>query len=137
MWNEELRSKVLQRLKTLDSLQNVNFEEEDIFVMPFKEVQLVCKSETIKLTDQPTSYLRSNENLDFYLLCDSSSANVLAHDFRQNPEFTLNQWQLKLECSGLTTELRTNTPAGSNFMKGPTFSFNISVHPSCIESKLL
>ena len=87
-------------------------------------------SPSIRLLDEPTSYLRFNQKLDFYLLCDGSdapsSASVLADDFRQAPEFTLKGWQLKLECRGLS--LKTGTvPAGS---EPPTFLFNISVYPS-------
>ncbi len=135
MWNEEVRSKVLERLRSLPTLQSVQIEEEDVCVMPFEEVQLVCRkaggiSPSIRLLDEPTSYLRYNQKLDFYLLCDGSdapsSASVLANDFRQAPEFTLKGWQLKLECRGLSVKTGT-VPAGS---KPPTFLFNISVYPS-------
>lgn len=135
MWNEDLRSKVLERLRSLESLGDVKIGEEDVCVMPFKEVQLVCRpngiSQYIRLVDQPTSYLRSNENLDFYLLCDvlSSSVDVLAKDFRQNTEFTLNGWQLKLECRGLSIKSGAS-PAGSALSEYPTFSFNITVNPN-------
>ena len=100
---------------------------------------MVCKTgslpKSISITAKPISFLRSNEQLDFCLLCDpTSSANSLAHDFRQNPEFTLNEWQLQLECRGISTEYGTAT-AG---LKRPTFSFNISIQPNDeIASKLL
>lgn len=129
MWNEQVRSKVLERLRSLPTFQNVKIEEEDICVMPFEEVQLVCRkpggiSPSIRLQDEPKSYFRYNQNLDFYLICDAaSSASVLADDFRQNPEFTLNGWQLKLQCSGLSTKTVT-VPAGS---EPPAFLFNISI----------
>ena len=127
MWNEEIRSKVLERLRSLKNLKNVEIEEEDICVMPFEEVLLVAKSgslpNSISLTDKPRSYLRSNEKLDFCLLCDSSSsAQALAHDLRLNTETTLNEWQLELECRGLSSNSGT-APAG---LKRPTFLFNIS-----------
>lgn len=44
MWNESLRFKVLERLRSLETFQNVKIEEEDICVIPFDEVQLICKS---------------------------------------------------------------------------------------------
>jgi len=139
MWNEDVRLKVLERLRTIESLRDVKIEEEEICVMPFEEVQLVCKpggiSHSIRLVDQPTSYLRSNEHLDFYLLCDVPS-NVLAHDFRQNAEFVLNQLGLKLECHGLTTQSGI-APAGSTLPERPTFVFNISVSPNQVTSKIL
>lgn len=80
--------------------------------MPYEEVQLVCDpgtgpNDSIKLVDRPTSYLRFPESLDFYLLCDSLTvANSLVGDFRKNPEFTLSNLQLKLECrrTGLVME---------------------------------
>jgi len=139
MWNEDVCSKVLERLRSLKSLNNLEIEDDDVCVMPFEEVRLVCKSgslpKSISLTAKPISFLRSNEQLDFCLLCDaSSSAYSLAHDFRQNPEFTLNEWQLELECRGISTEYGTAT-AG---LKRPTFSFNISIQPNDeIASKLL
>jgi len=127
MWNEEIRSKVLERLRSLKNLKNVEIEEEDICVMPFEEVLLVAKSgslpNSISLTDKPRSYLRSNEKLDFSLLCDSSSsAQALAHDLRLNTETTLNEWQLELECRGLFI----NSGAAPAGLKRPTFLFNIS-----------
>lgn len=132
MWNDEVCSKVLERLRSLPTLQSVQIEEEDVCVMPFEEVQLVCRkaggiSPSIRLLDEPTSYSRFNQNLDFYLLCDApSSASVLADDFRQAPEFTLKGWQLKLECRGLS--IKTDTvPARC---EPPTFLFNISIYPS-------
>ncbi len=137
MWNEELRSKVLERrLRSLESLCDVKIGEGDVCVMPFKQVQLIVyKPDGILkyarlLEDQPTSYLRSNENLDFHLLCDAlpSSVDVLAEDFRQNTEFTLKEWQLKLECRGLTIKSGT-TPVGWILLLSdecPTFSFNIT-----------
>ena len=125
MWNDELRIKVLERLRSLKSLQDVPIEEDDVCVLPFEEVLLVCKAgaipESTRLTNEPTSYLRSKEKLDFYLLCDEPSlVNALAEDFRQNPEFTVSSWQLKLECRGLSSN-------STLIKKRPTFSFNVSI----------
>ena len=136
MWNEELRSKVLERLRSLEGLQNVKIGEEDVCVMPYEEVKLVFKSgsvpKSITLMDQPTSYLRSNENLDFYLLCDVSSASsALAEDFRKFPEFTLKSWKLALECRGLGIQSGTAALTDSMFtgnLKRPTFTFNVSTN---------
>ena len=132
MWNDEVRSKVLERLRSLPTLQRVQIEEEDICVMPFEEVQLVCRksggiSPSIWLLDEPTSYFRHNQNVNFNLLCDApSTASAFADDFRQNPEFTVKEWQLKLECRGLSSKTGT-IPAGS---EPPTSLFNISIFPS-------
>jgi len=144
MWNEELRGKVLERLRSMKSLKNVEIDEDDVCVMPYEEVQLVCKSasvpQSIRLMDQPTSYLRSKENLDFYLLCDvSSSANALAEDFRLNPEFTLNSWKLALECRGLAIQSGTSLTESTSLkgqLKRPAFTFNVSIHPIKNASKL-
>ena len=35
MWNEDVRSKVLERLRSLKSLNNVEIEDDDVCVMPF------------------------------------------------------------------------------------------------------
>lgn len=144
MWNEELRAKVLERLRSLESLQNVKIGEEDVCVMPYDEVQLAFKSgsvpKSIMLMDQPTSYLRCNEQLDFYLLCDLSSAsNALAEDFRKYPEFTLKTWKLSMECRGLAIQSGSSLSEPTSFkthLKRPGFSFNVSVHPSKNAGKL-
>jgi len=133
MWNDKLRIKVLERLRSLKSLQDVPIEEDDVCVLPFEEVLLVCKSgaipESTRLTNEPTSYLRSKEKLDFYLLCDEPSlVNALAEDFRQNPEFTVSSWQLKLECRGLSSN-------STLIKKRPTFSFNVSILPNEVTCK--
>jgi len=140
MWNVELRLKVLERLRELDSLRDVKIEEDDICIMPFEEVQLVCTSgslpQSISLTDKPTSYLRSNETLDLFLLCnDPSSSNILARDFGQSPDLFFNEWNVKLVCRGLAME-SGNAPAGLNLAERPTFSFNISGSPCQVTSKL-
>ena len=141
MWNEELRSKVLERLRSMKTLNNVEIEEEDVCVLPFKEAQLVLKSgsipPSIRLTGKPTSYLRSNENLEFYLLCNEPySADVVAHEFRRNPEFTLNDWQIELDCRGLSIDFGINLPTELTSLKHFSFSFNISIHPKAIEGNL-
>lgn len=141
MWDDELRSKVLERLRSMKPLKNIEIEEEDVCVLPFKEAQLVFKTgsvpPSIRLTGKPTSYLRSNENLEFYLLCNEPfSADVLVHEFRRNPEFTLNDWQMELDCRGLSIDSGT-IPAGPTSVKPIAVSFNISIHPKEIKSNLL
>lgn len=128
MWNAEVRVKVLERLRSMPQFSHLKLRDDDICVMPYEDVQLVCKwggnSQSIRLLEQPTSYLRSRESLDFFLLCDShATACTLAEDFRQNPEFTLNSWQLALECHGLTIK------SGTDGKVRPTTTFNVSVHP--------
>lgn len=111
MWTTELRSRVLDRLRTLPSLWHLmDIQEDDISVMPYENVQLVSSNkadgsinhESIRLMDQASSYQRMNENLDFYFICDSATmANALAQDFKKNAEFTLKSWQLSLVCRGI------------------------------------
>jgi len=136
MWSLELRSKVLGRLKSLPNLTNLNIQEDDVCVIPFEEVKLLCDPSksllnSIKVTDRPISYLRSQKSLNFYLICDSSSssapssAQALAGDFQRNPEFMLSTLQLELECKGLcfgaaSTNLLTQQ------INRPTFKFNIA-----------
>ena len=84
MWNQELRSKVLERLRSLPALNNLIIQEDDVNVMPYEEVQLIFKPdgvhhESIQLTKQATPYILLSETLDFYSLCDSApTANLLA-----------------------------------------------------------
>ena len=78
--------------------------------------------------DQPTTYLRSRQNLDFYLLCDTpSTSNVLAEDFRRNPSFTLNTWQLALECRGLALGSGAEPEGMASLNERPTFTFYVTV----------
>ena len=132
MWNDELRLKVLERLRSLETFQNVKIGEEDVCVIPFEEVQLICKSgglpQSIKLDEKPTSYLRSDENLNFYLLYSASAIDEI-DQFQKNPQFTLNDWQLQLECRGVSIDSWL-TPAGSTSLQRPSFAFNISVLPN-------
>lgn len=121
IWSQELRFKVLHRLR---HLFNANIQEDDVHVMPYEELQLVSKSgsmnqESFKLMDRPKSYFRLNENISFYFLCDSSStANTLAGDFRRNTEFILENWELFLKCKRFS-----NNPE-------ELFTFNVSTFPA-------
>ena len=106
MWNQVIRSKVLARLKALPSLADLKIGEDDIHVMPYVEVQLVYKADSlpqsIQLTDQRKPYLQLNKSLDFQIQCDSSYlAAALAKDFQLNPKMILDSWELALECRGL------------------------------------
>jgi len=94
--------------------------------MPYEEVQLVYKlgsfDQSVKLVEEPTNYQRLTESLDFYLLCDSpSTAEKLAENLKEYPEFVLKKWDLALECRGLTVL--------SNPLEIPVFKFNVSVLP--------
>jgi len=140
MWDQELRSKVLERLRSLPSLKDEEIKEEDVHIMSYEEVQLIFKPdknvrhESIKLMKQPTPYYpRLSETLDFYLLCDSSStAHSLAEDLHQDPEFCLRNLQLVLECRGLVLfdsavqSLTTDRAQSSR----PIFFFNLFTLPS-------
>ncbi len=134
MWNPDIRSKVLERVKSLPDYKNLEIHEDDISVIPFEEVSLDFKPDSIhkslKLLDQPSSYIRLSENIDFYFLCDlPSTANVMAEGFRRNPEFTLKTWELALKCSGLALGNGAKSLAGGKPPKlHPTFLFTVSVH---------
>ena len=108
MWNPELRSRVLKHLQTLPDLVDINIHEDDVTVMPYKELKLICDPSkslllySIRVTDGPSSYFGSPESLDFFLQCDLlSAANAWAEEFRQDPEYALIKLHLELECRGL------------------------------------
>jgi len=128
MWNQELRSKVLDRLRSLPSLKDHEIQEDDVHVMPYEEVQLLFKPNSvhqasIQLFNEPTPYVLLNETLDFYLLCESAPiANLLAQDLRRNPGSTLKGLQLAMECRGLSLGNAVN----SAIPKRPIFTFNLS-----------
>lgn len=42
MWNTQVRSMVLKHLRSLPNLSNAIIEEDDVCVMPYEEVKLVC-----------------------------------------------------------------------------------------------
>jgi len=137
MWNPELRSKVLNRLTSLPCLKDIaEFQEDDVYVMPYEEVKLIFKStanktiHSIRLMDEPTAYTRLSQNLEFYLLCESSSfANDLAEDFRKNPEFTLRNLKLAIECRGLIG------PSGLPMSSFKSSTFAINVPPISFEHR--
>jgi len=136
MWNQELRSKVLERLRSVPSLKCNEIKEEDVKVMRYEEVQLVFNAdnnahhESIKLMDRPTPYYpHLSETLDFYLFCDSSSSvHSLAKDLRRDPKFCLRNLQLVLECRGLVlvdNVVRSILDTEKAQGKRPVFSFNL------------
>lgn len=139
MWNAELRSKVLDRLRSLPSFNKDDIQEDDVCVMPFEDVKLVCKTggpQSVRLMDQPSSYLRSRENLNFYFLCDlPSTATALADDFKKNPEFILERWQLALECGGLALGISKKNPQEKSLLDPPKVTFNVSTTSSTIGGK--
>lgn len=103
MWTPEIRSKVLDLLR----LDYPEIKEKDVRVMPYENVQLVGKEDSfhpsIKIMEGLKPYhARFNQKLNFFLLCDSAvTANSLAENLTQYPEFVINKWQLSLECRGL------------------------------------
>jgi len=107
MWDAEIRSKVLEQLRSLPSLTNVEIRLEDVRVLPYKEVQLVVKpgsldKSNIRLPDEATSYRRLDESLDFFFLCDLPTvAEALADNLKRNPDVIVRMWNLALECRGL------------------------------------
>jgi len=136
MWDQELRSKVLERLRSLPSLKANEIKEDDVHVMSYEEVQLVFKqdnNELIKLMKQPTPYYpRLSETLDFYLFFESSSvAHSLAEGLRRDPEFCLRSLQLALECRGLVLEDNAvrSFKTENTQVKRPVFLFNLFTLP--------
>ena len=127
MWNQELHSKVLERLRSIPELGGEKIREGDIYVLPVEDINLVYKPgsipESIQLYNRPISYIDMDmpKFLHFYLLSNSSSAAfALAEDFRRNPEFSLKKWQLNLVCRGLALGRKV---ASSD---RPVFSYNVA-----------
>ena len=114
--------KVRDRLQSLPG-HSLTVELDDISVMPYEVVQLLAKPDSmiqyIQLLDQTKSYRQLNETFDFFLTCNSQeTALSLAQNFRRNPGYNLNSWELSLECRGL---LLTG-PAGLYSTKFPVTS---------------
>ena len=82
------------------------------------------------MADGPAvSYHRSQESIDFYLICDSSSAaQALADEFRLDPKFTLSNLQLNLECKGLCFGV-ASTNLSTLQINRPTFKFKVVISP--------
>ena len=102
MWDAGIRSKVLGRLRSLPSLMKIEIHEEDVNVVPYKEVQLVVNSgsiQSIRLADHSSSYDRLDESLHFHFKCDSpSEAEELAENLRKDPQLIVAEWKFSLEC---------------------------------------
>ena len=125
MWTPEIRSKVLNRLR----LKNLEVDEDDVTVIPFDEVQLVNKPGSIhpslKIMEEAIPYRRLNEQLEFFMLCDSPArAQTLADNLRLYPAFVVRKWQLALECRGLDFK-SSNTED-----KRSSFKFMVSTYPA-------
>lgn len=137
MWDAELRTKVLERLCSLPSMEDEVIHQDDIYVLPFEEVQLTVEPgsliSSIQLKSKPIRYGRLRESLSFQLECASSAVAVeLADNFKMNPELFLEQWELALECRGLALGTGTKTVNGSSskrVMERPTWLFNVSTLP--------
>ena len=127
MWNQELCSKVLERLKSLTEFDGIKIHQDDIYVLPFEEVYLVHEPgsipESVQLVKRPISYHRMQANVHFYLLSNSSAAALaLAGDFPRNPEFSLKKWQLTLVGRGLALGKAARVASSDR----PILSFNVS-----------
>ena len=129
MWNRELNSKVLASVRALPNLSKVT--EKDIHVMPFTNVVLGHKPgssihSSMTLLDARKSYTNREDNLKFYLLCNTSeTANLFVEHFRCNPGLELNSLHLVLEGYGLDF--------ANNLGKGQHYSYNVIVE-SCASS---
>lgn len=138
MWTEDLRSKVLDHLRSLPDLSNSpKIKLDDISVMPYEEIKLVKKSdyvinnESVRLAKKSTSYERLSDSVPFYFRCDSmDSARFLADNLLQHPDFLLEKCKLGLECQGLAL------PSGSNPPDRRRATFEVSTLPlKTIEGK--
>ena len=134
MWNQDIRSKVLDRLR----LKNSEVDEDDVRVMPYEDVQLVGKPgsfhQSVKIMEEASPYHRLNEKLDFFLLCDSpATAKGLANNLRHYPEFVVRKWQLALECRGLA--LKPSVTAVKAVINRPVFKLSVSTLPSVVLSQ--
>ena len=121
MWNEFLNSQVQKSLSNIFT----GVRKENICVMPYEEVQLQADlvGHPFSLMEKPTAYNRQNENLVFYVICDSpSTAATLASDLRHNPDFSLQNLPLQLECRGLVLR-------NSSGMERPSFTFDVAALP--------
>lgn len=139
MWDADIRAKVIDRLRSLPSLKDVNIHEEDVCVMPYEEVQLVvnsdCIPKSIRLADEARSYRRLNESLDFDFECDLPSvADSLAENLKKNPELIIKKWKLALECRGLALDSGAGSiemaPSKEVYKRRPTWIYNVSTLPS-------
>ncbi len=133
MWDSELRSKVLQRVQSMPNFKTLKIHKEDIYVMPYQDVQLVLKpgssmDQSIQLMEDQqllSFHPRFNKMLDFYFICDSpSTATTLVENFKKYPGFILRKWKLALECRGLVLENNAGEPS-----KSPVVTINVSTLP--------
>jgi len=129
MWNRELHSKVLASVRALPNLSKV--AEQNIHVMPFSNVVLGHKPgssihSSMALMDATKSYIHREDNLKFYLLCNTSeTANLFVEHFRCNPGLELNSLHLVLDGHGLDF--------ANGLGKGQQYSYNVIVE-SCASS---
>ena len=117
MWNQELRSKVLEHLRSLPSFASYNIHEDDVTVMPFNELKLICDPlkcllYSIRVADGHISYSGSPESIDSFIQCDQLSTAIdWTVDFRRDPKSTLEKLELKLESRflmwGKETQMQT------------------------------
>ncbi len=105
MWNSELRRQVLARVKSLKSLINVTLGEQDIYVLPFKVVQLQGINGPLANNTiwEVKSYFRHGESLQFSLEWDSTKypINNMVEEFRRNPGLVLWNWKMELAAQGM------------------------------------
>lgn len=109
MWNAELRSKVLDRLRSLPSYKNDDIQEDDVCVLPFQNVELVCKKgpQSVRLMNQSSSYSLTSvpERAYIFISCAIFPRRLLhslkVSSWMPSLQITLESWQLTLECGGL------------------------------------
>jgi len=132
MWDSEIQSKVLERLRSLPAFESVKIQLDDVYVLPYEEVQLVAKQggfvKSIKMPDEPTSYRRLCKNLDCQFECYfPTEAAAVAESLKKNPDAILLNWKLALECRGLEPVEYISTAAA--IPNRPTWIFNVSTLP--------
>jgi len=129
MWDSEIQSKVLERLRSLPSLESAKIQLDDVHVLPYEEVQLVAKQggfvKSIKMPDEPTSYRRLCKNLDCQFECYfPTEAAAVAESLKKNPDAILLNWKLALECRGLELLVENTSTAG--IPNRPTWIYYVS-----------
>ena len=136
MWDSEIQSKVLERLRSLPAFESVKIQLDDVYVLPYEEVQLVAKQggfvKSIKMPDEPTSYRRLCKNLDCQFECYfPTEAAAVAESLKKNPDAILLNWKLALECRGLELLVENTSTAG--IPNRATWIFNLSTLPCEVE----
>lgn len=122
MWNDELKSKVFSRLRSLPILANMGIGKDIVHVMPFEEVFLALNGSShqlIRIDSQKQSYIEKKKTIKFGLIFDTAeAANSFLEDFRKDSGMMLlNRLHLVLKGRGLDL--------GNQHWTGLLYNYNI------------